>query len=394
MKLRDRQHVEGTSKPRIYIGHRCYSTAAGQRKTCRTWHAEWSLVAKKFDLPLNTRSKAEAIRRVIDLASRLEDGHMPTKIKRISLEDLIEEYMANQENLQRAPTTLRAYRHALKQFLEFASQRNIRFACTLTERDYWAFGKKLADEGLARKTVYTRLVLVKQLYNWGTRQKFLTENPISSASPKKPPNTPQPCFRPEQVDLLLQRAPVNDTPAYALMAYAGLRIGEVRDLRWTDLLLDQGRHGVIFVQRGGSTGSTKSQRSRRVPICSALRSIIDALPRDSDRVVTQPDSNGPRGARRPVEERNLLMRLKELCRKCGFDNPDQYKLHTFRHAFCSMCARQNVSHKYAQTWMGHRNSEVLDLYYTMYDDVAADAIETIDYSGRQSGVAQKLDVAG
>ena len=44
-----------------------------------------------------------------------------------------------------------------------------------------------------------------------------------------------------------------------------------------------------------------------------------------------PDGGGP------VDERRLLRSLKRLCRRCKFTKPDQYKLHTFRHAFASMC---------------------------------------------------------
>ena len=80
------------------------------------------------------------------------------------------------------------------------------------------------------------------------------------------------------------------------------------------------------------------------------------------------------------------MSLKRLCRRCGFADPDQYKLHTFRHAFASMCARNNISYKYALEWMGHKSSEILDLYYKMFDDVAEQAIRTITYTtaGRDS----------
>jgi integrase len=78
--------------------------------------------------------------------------------------------------------------------------------------------------------------------------------------------------------------------------------------------------------------------------------------------------------------------LKQLCAKLKFANPRQYKLHTFRHAFASMCARNNTSYKYALQFMGHKNSEILDLYYTMYDDTAAEAIRTIDYGAAVSSV--------
>src|SRR5438874_13548145 len=44
-----------------------------------------------------------------------------------------------------------------------------------------------------------------------------------------------------------------------------------------------------------------------------------------------------------------------------------------------MCARQNISYRYALEWMGHSNSEILSLYYTMYDSTAEIAIKTISY---------------
>jgi integrase len=74
-----------------------------------------------------------------------------------------------------------------------------------------------------------------------------------------------------------------------------------------------------------------------------------------------------------------LARLKQLCARCGFANPRQYKLHTFRHVFASMCARTNVSHRYALSWMGHSSSDILDLYYRQFDDVADTAMMTVSY---------------
>ncbi len=75
----------------------------------------------------------------------------------------------------------------------------------------------------------------------------------------------------------------------------------------------------------------------------------------------------------------MIAELKELCAKLEFPNPRQYKLHTFRHAFASMCPRNNVSYKYALQFMGHKNSDILDMYYTMFDSTAELAISTIAY---------------
>ena len=59
---------------------------------------------------------------------------------------------------------------------------------------------------------------------------------------------------------------------------------------------------------------------------------------------------------------------------CEFENPNQYKLHSFRHHFASMCANHGVAHRKALAWLGHSNSEMLDLYYHLHDD---DSLQTM-----------------
>jgi len=45
-----------------------------------------------------------------------------------------------------------------------------------------------------------------------------------------------------------------------------------------------------------------------------------------------------------IRERRLLKRLKHLCKLCGFDNPRQCKLHSFRHHFAGLCANHNIAY--------------------------------------------------
>jgi integrase len=68
-----------------------------------------------------------------------------------------------------------------------------------------------------------------------------------------------------------------------------------------------------------------------------------------------------------------------MCRECGFEDAERFKLHSLRHAFCSMCARNNISYKYALMWLGHRDSQMLDYYYHAFDETAEAAIRTINY---------------
>ncbi len=69
-----------------------------------------------------------------------------------------------------------------------------------------------------------------------------------------------------------------------------------------------------------------------------------------------------------MTERRLRKRLKKLCAICSFDESGQYKLHSFRHHFASLCANHNVAHRKGLAWLGHSSSQMLDLYYHLHDE--------------------------
>jgi len=379
MKLLDREAVEGT-KPIIYIGHRPYLDKRNQReRACRTWYAEYCFEGKSRSEALRTNNRGLAITRSHFIVHRLENGQGIGPTRRIDLAAARDAYLEMLRNRNRSGKTLDKYGNVLTALVNWALQHGVRRAEQFGERDLWAFHRKMVDNELAPKTCYVNLTIVKQLFRWATTTGLICFNPLAAVALDRPPQTLQPCFSPDQVAKLLAFADPCEHAIFAIMAYAGLRFGEVRDLCWSDLLLDRGQHGFIAVQRGGAGCTTKSGKIRLIPIHPALRKILDSLNCKCDRVFTgRPSRAHPEGGE-PLAERPLLMSLKRLCRQCAFVNPDQYKLHTFRHTFASMCARSNISYKYALEWMGHTSSDILDLYYTMFDDAAQAAIRMVEY---------------
>ena len=86
-----------------------------------------------------------------------------------------------------------------------------------------------------------------------------------------------------------------------------------------------------------------------------------------------------------ITERRLLKRLKELCEQCEFENPRQYKLHSFRHHFGSLCANHNVAYRKALAWLGHSSSQMLDLYYHLHDEDSQQAMVALANSSVVDG---------
>jgi integrase len=255
-----------------------------------------------------------------------------------------------------------------------------RLAADFVEKDFWSYRAYMADEReLAPKTVEDRLTIIKQLFKYAATNNLISQNPVAGAKVPEAPTTVQPCFSPRQVGALLAAADAFMKVVIAILVFTGMRVGELRDLLWNDVHLDEGRCGFIVVQRGGSSGTTKNRKIRRIPIHPELRTILVEQSRAFDRVVTAPPCGKyPKGGM-PINDRTILKNLKRLCRQCKFPSPDSFKTHSLRHAFCSMCARQNVSYRYALEWMGHANSDILSIYYTMFDETAELAINTIAY---------------
>jgi len=378
MKLIGRKAVPGTD-PTVYIGPRPSRGKDGVERTTRTYSAEYCLDGQRCYEALKTTNEQCAIRRAHEMVSRIERGDGRPVLRRDLIPEVVRAYLEMQSARGRAPTTLTKYTHVLATFAAWCIVSFGRPAAVFTEQDFWRWHKSMMDEGYSAKTRADRAVIVKQVFKWAARARLIPSNPLAECSVPDPPPTSQPCLTPDQMARLLGAANGHEGAMFWVMAYAGLRFGEVRDLMWRAVVMPPDGPGFILVERGGSNGTTKGRRGRRIPLHPELRKVLEKLSRTGECVFyARPSTKYPSGDH-PVSERHRLMSLKRLCRRLGFDNPHQYKLHTFRHTFASMLARNQVSHKYALEFMGHRSSEILDLYYTQFDDTAVEAINTINY---------------
>jgi integrase len=129
--------------------------------------------------------------------------------------------------------------------------------------------------------------------------------------------------------------------ALGLAAFGGLRLGEVRGLRWGDVYLDT---NVIRVERSllpnGSPKATKTKAGQRaVPVLPALRRVLVAWrlrsPRTADGDLVIGTAEGA-----PVAERNLRRSLAAAVTTAGIEVTDGERLswHALRHAAISTLA--------------------------------------------------------
>ena len=307
MKLLDRQPVEGTS-PVIYIGHREYRKKDGRRYVSRTWYAEWCIQAKHRQQALGTSNKNVAIRKAHDLCRRIENGEPKPKVFKISNADMVNQYLELKRNEGRSHKTLEKYTFGLNSFVEWTNETGNISAVGFGSRLFWSFVQWLRNQKKGDKTIYDRAILIKQAFKWAATEKLIPENLVSGIKIEEPVPTEQPCFTANQVAILLANADPHEAAIFATMAHLGLRFGEVRDLRWSDILWDQGASGFVVIRRGGSISNrTKNKKIRRIPLNPGLKPYLAALPRTSENIFSaRPSKKYPDGGG-PISERRLLL---------------------------------------------------------------------------------------
>ena len=150
---------------------------------------------------------------------------------------------------------------------------------------------------------------------------------------------------------------------------AGLRGGEMRALRWSDVDFDRGQVRVERNDWRGHVSSTKGGRTRYVPMTDRLRGALKAhrhlrsplvlFGKQGERLTT----GGLVGVLRRAAKRAEL--------RCG--GP-----HILRDSFCSHLAMRGAPARAIQELAGHRDLATTQRYKHLSPTAAVDAIRLLD----------------
>lgn len=170
------------------------------------------------------------------------------------------------------------------------------------------------------------------------------------------------------------------TVAIAIALMAGLRIGEICALKWSDIDLKEDKIKVtatlkrVKYKPGEKWDTSKSElirvspktssSYREVPITTTLHMLMMTIePEENDRnkyIVS--------GTAKPIETRSLFATYKSILRK--IDLPD-LKFHALRHTFATDSMSAGMPVKVLAVMLGHANvTTTLNLYqHPVFDDL-------------------------
>jgi integrase len=142
--------------------------------------------------------------------------------------------------------------------------------------------------------------------------------------------------------------------AACLAGEAGLRIGEVRALRWReDVDLIAGTITINQQTRKGITGTPKGRTRRTVPMTTTLLAALKRLPVVRTGFVLR-NEDGTQ-----VSDGTSCKQIRRICRRAGL--PER-GWHVLRHSFGTDAAMFGVNPWKLMTWMGHKRIDETMLY--------------------------------
>jgi len=144
-------------------------------------------------------------------------------------------------------------------------------------------------------------------------------------------------------------------------AMTGMRLGELRALRWADLDMGAMKVRVRYSFVRGQMGAPKSRRSvRAIPLASRLVTELERHHRstvwnqDSDLVLAHPHTG------RPLDRVRLLTHFKAALQRADVR---EVRIHDLRHTFATtIAASGQVSLRTLQEWMGHLDARTTQIY--------------------------------
>ena len=251
------------------------------------------------------------------------------------------------------PSTLRGYEQAARD-ISHGPLGPARLA-KVTRRDVQALVDEMHASGKDASTLRNTLKPLQAVFRRAIDDGLLAANPTHGLRLPAVEGKRERIATPDEAKKLL--AVLEPGPArliWALAFYSGLRLGELRALRWDDI---DTRSGLIRVERAldarGAAIDVKSRAGRRsVPIVALLQHELKATPRRGDLVLgdaaCQPAAvSVPRIAQRVWERKQL----------------EPIGLHEARHTFASFLIAAGVNAKAISAALGHASIAItLDRY--------------------------------
>lgn len=256
----------------------------------------------------------------------------------------VEEFLANLEAAGASQSTVKAYKYAIKDFVEFVGKTRVD---ELTPQDFTAWRLKRLKEGFRFSkgnkessgwTLYYYSLHVRSFLAW----LGVLKDPLPSVGKPRRKRLQTILTRDEIRKLISASRDIVDILIVSLLLETGLRAREALSLKKSDVDLDKREIRVLNAKFG---------ESRIVfvgPLTYEVLSRYLPLLRDGDRILQ-------------LTYTGLYRRLKNLAIRAGVD-VRKVRPHVFRHTFATDSLKRGITLPALQLLLGHRDIKTTQIY--------------------------------
>ena len=334
----------------------------------RVWYANHQEGPKQKRTSLRTRNHEVARQKARAIEAELS-GAVPRQAGTFDIAAAVQAYIDWQDSNDRAPKTMVKYRDVLTRFAAHCRDAGVRLMHAITVQTIDEFAVRRRRDGMAAKTVYTELTIIRQWLNFAVTRRMLIASPVAGTKLVKPKPTPREYWRQDKLDAIVDTAKGPYKAAYLLMSETGMRVGEVIHLTHDDLTLD-GPAPVAHIRAkevvaGAKPWRPKNGEERAVPLSPRAVAMLSSLPRRRRWVIDRMNGTAAT-ANQPANDRHILAYLKTVLAKLGLEGTN----HKFRHSFCTIAVLAGVDFFTLRRWVGHVDEEALKIYVHIADEQA------------------------
>jgi len=300
-------------------------------------------------------------------AATTASGTGTAKPKSPGFAEVAKQYLETFAPSHLKPSTIHGYRAVIESFLVpriGARRLDTVDATTVRELD----AELVADGAKLRTRRNVQIVLRSIVRRFAVESGMLAGAPALPALPRSGammPATPSA----EELEKILDAACETHRVAFLLAAFAGLRAGEIRGLRWEDVDLHAGRLVVRRTVWKGVEVPPKSGNERVVPLRPEIREELEKVPKADRKGFVSRNGWGEAWS-----HGGLRQAFVRTCERVGVR---RWRFHDLRHFFVTELFRAGVAAPTVQALAGHAELATTQRYAHVVRSDLEDAIRRL-----------------
>lgn len=219
--------------------------------------------------------------------------------------------------------------------------------------------QKLVDELASKKSsssIRNALMPLRLIVRFALQRDLIDSDPFQAIQLPGRFEEPVRVLSVKEANSVVSTLKGQDRAIFAAALFAGLRLGELRALRWNAVDFELGiiRVEASWDREDGEIQPKSRAGIRTVPLVPELGKILKELGQGDDSAFVLGSSDKPFG------QQSLYKRTDKALKRVGLSGT---RLHPCRHFFASMLIASGATIKEVQTYMGHSTVQItLDRY--------------------------------